>query len=153
MCRYGRGTSELCIGMHTSHGIRHTIGSRTCRHIVRVKGTSCTAAGSNGGIFLSLFVTFFFVCTCNRMLESCRVGGVTCNGNVNTLFMHNSNAFAYIVCAIAVYFCTKPFRIRFSENFFYCICIRIILCLYKSKTIDSGNYLCGIFSKSVQDNP
>ena len=45
--RNRRGTCELCVRVHTSHGICHTVGSRTCCHVVRVKCTSCTTAGSN----------------------------------------------------------------------------------------------------------
>ena len=61
--RNGRGTSELCVRVHTSHGIGHTVGSRTCSHVVWVKSTSCTAAGSYGEVLLAFFDSFFLVGT------------------------------------------------------------------------------------------
>ena len=68
--RNGGRTCELCVRVHTSHSICHTVGSRTCCHVVRMKCTSCTTAGSNREVFLALLITFFLVSTCNRMLES-----------------------------------------------------------------------------------
>ena len=147
----GRGSCKLCIGMHTSQRIRKAVGSGTCCHIVRMQGTSCTAAGSNGEIFLAGFGSLLFICTCHRMLESGRIGGVTGNGNVHILFPHNGNAFRNTVGSIAVYFGTKSLGIRNSLQFLYLIGIRIILCLHKSETVYTGNDLCRILSKSVQD--
>ena len=43
--RYGRRSCELSVRMHTSKSIGHTVGSRTCCHVVRVKCTSCTTTG------------------------------------------------------------------------------------------------------------
>ena len=40
--RNGGGTCELCIGVHTAKGIGHTIGSRTCCHVIWMQSTSCT---------------------------------------------------------------------------------------------------------------
>ena len=55
--RNGGGTCELCVGVHTAKGIGHTVGSRTCCHVIRMQGTSCTTAGSNGEVFLTCFDT------------------------------------------------------------------------------------------------
>ena len=111
--RYGRRTCELCVRVHTSHGICHTIGSRTCCHVVRVKGTSCTTAGCYGEVFLTLLDTFFLVCTCNRMLETCRVGRVTGDGNTYVLVMHDCNTFLNVICTVAFYSCTKSVGVCF----------------------------------------
>ena len=54
MSRNRGGTCELSIGMHTAHGVCHTIGSRACCHVIRMEGTACAAAGSNREIFLTL---------------------------------------------------------------------------------------------------
>ena len=51
---YGRRTCELCIGMHTSHCICHTIGSRACCHVIGMQCTACAAAGSYGEVLLAL---------------------------------------------------------------------------------------------------
>ena len=52
---YGRRSCELCIRVHTSHCICHTVGSWTCCHVIWVKCTSCTTTGSYGEVFLSCF--------------------------------------------------------------------------------------------------
>src|SRR5699024_3146418 len=67
---YRRRSSELCITMHTSHCICHTIGSWSCSHVVRMKCTSCSSTRSYREVFLALLDTFFLICTCNRMLET-----------------------------------------------------------------------------------
>ena len=75
--RNGRRTCELCVRVHTSHGICHTVGSRTCSHVVRVKGTSCTATGCNGEVLLTRFQSLFLVGACYRMLETGAIGNVS----------------------------------------------------------------------------
>ena len=106
----------------------------------------------NGEVFLSFFVAFFLVSTCNRMLETSRVCGVTCDRNVNAFFPHDGNTFRNAVSAVAVNFCTKSFRIRFTEYFFNFVLVWIILCLYICKSVDTGDDLSSVFSKTVQDN-
>src|SRR5699024_5489530 len=80
MSRYGRRTCKLSVRMHTAQCICHTVGSGACRHVVRMKGTSCTAAGCYREIFLSCFHALFLICTCHRMLETGGVGGVSGDG-------------------------------------------------------------------------
>ena len=100
---------------------------------------------------LSCFYAFFLISSCYRMLETCRVCGVTGDRNINAFFPHDSNTFTYIVCSIAVYFGTKSVRVSDSLNFFQFSCIIIIFCLNICKSVNSGNDLCSIFSKTVQD--
>ena len=152
MSRNGGGTCELCVGVHTSHGICHTVGSRTCCHVIRVKSTACAAAGCYGEVLLAFLYAFFLVCTCNRMLETGRVGGVTGDGNVYALFPHDRNALCYVVSAVAVYFCTRALRIcgvAFAENFLNFACVVVHLCLNISKAVDTGDDLCSVFSETV----
>ena len=71
------------------------------------------------------------------MLETCRIGGVTCDRYTNILMMHNCNAFLYIVCTITFYSCTKSVRIWFFiYNVKFCFFV-VIFCLNKSKSIDT----------------
>ena len=44
------------------------------------------AAGCYGEVFLAFLYAFLLICTCYRMLETGRVGGVTGDGNVYALF-------------------------------------------------------------------
>ena len=76
VCRNGGRTCELCIAVHTSEGIGHTVGCRTCSHVIGVQRTSCTATGSNGEVRLAGEDTLFLVRTCYRVLEARRVGRV-----------------------------------------------------------------------------
>ena len=86
------------------------------------------------------------------MLETCRVGRVTCDRNVNIFFPHDSYTFANVVSAVAVNFCTRTFRVCFTEYFFQFSCIVIIFCFNKCKSVDTSDDLSSIFSKTVQDN-
>ena len=149
MSRYRGRTCELCIGVHTSHGISHTVRSRTCCHVIRVKGTSCTAAGCYGEVFLAFLYAFLLICTCYRMLETGRVGGVTGDGNVYALFPHDRYTLGNVICTITVYFRTKSLGVRFSPQFFHFACVIIHLCLYICKAVDTGNDLSRIFAKTV----
>ena len=150
--RNGGGTCELCIGVHTAKSISHTIGSRACCHVIRMQGTSCTTTGSNGEVFLTSFDTLFLVGTCYRMLETGRVGGVSGDGNVNVLFPHDSNALTNVVSAVAVYFCTGTIRVSLAEYLFQLAGVVIVLSLNIGETIDTGDDLSSVFSKTVQDN-
>ena len=117
-----------------------------------MQGTAGTSAGSYGEVLLALLYTFLLVGTCNRMLESGRVGGVTGNGNVYALFPHDCNTFCYVICAVAVNLGAKAFGIRFPEYFLQLAGVIVHLSLYISKAVDSGNDLCSILAKTVQDN-
>ena len=84
--RNGGGTCELGVRVHTAHGIGHSVGSRTSRHIVGMEGTACAAAGGYGEVFLSFLHALLLIGAGHRMLETGRVGGVSGDGNVNALF-------------------------------------------------------------------
>ena len=141
--------------MHTAHSICHTIGSRTCSHVIRVKCTSCTTAGSNGEVLLACLEAFLLVCTCNRVLESCRVGGVTCDGDVNVLLPEDSNTFLNIVCTIAVDLSSRRIRIlgvACSGELLELACLVVILSLNICEAVDSGDDLSSVLSETVKDN-
>ena len=93
------------VRVHTAHGIGHSVGSRTSRHIVGMEGTACAAAGSDGEVFLSFLHALLLIGACHRMLETGGVGGVSGDGNVNALFPHDGNALGHVVGAVAVYLC------------------------------------------------
>ena len=138
--------------MHTSQSICHTVGSRTCCHVVRMQCTSCTTTGSNGEVFLALLDAFFLIGTCYRMLETSRVGGVTSDGNTNVLVMHDSNTFLNVISTVALNSSTKTCGVRFLVNDVQFSFFVVVFCLNEGKTVDTGNDLSGVFSKTVQDN-
>ena len=69
--------------MHTAHGVGHAVGSRACRHVIRVQGTARAAAGSDGEILLAQLDALFLVRACDRVLEAGGVRGVAGDGDVN----------------------------------------------------------------------
>src|SRR5574344_1524733 len=116
-----------------------------------MKSTPCTSTGSDREIFLTLLHTLFLICTCHGVLETGRIGRVTCNGNIHTLFMHNSHTFTNIVGSIASNLGTRTVRIGNLPDNFQLRCKIIELRLNVCKTIDSRNNHSCIFSKTVKD--
>ena len=101
MGRDGGGTCELRITVHTTHGIGHTVGSGTSRHIVGMQGTARTAAGGHGEILLALLDALLLVGAGHGMLEACGVGGITGDGHIHALAVHDGNALTDIVGTVA----------------------------------------------------
>ena len=58
-------------------------------------------------------VHVLFVSSGNGVLETGRVGRVTGDGNIYVFFPHDSDAFAYIVGSVAVYFCPGAVGVSF----------------------------------------
>ena len=53
----GGGACELCVGVHTTHGVGHTVGSGTCSHVIGVKSSTGTTTGCNGEVLNAVLVT------------------------------------------------------------------------------------------------
>ena len=152
MRRNGRRTGELSVGVHAPHRVGHTVGSGTGRHVVRVKGTTGTAAGSNGEVLLTVVVRPLLVGAGYRMLETRRVSRVTRNGDVDVFMAHNRNAFRNVVGAIAANLSAFAVGVGLFTNDFELAGIVVELSLDVSKTVDAADNLGGVFSKAVQDD-
>ena len=120
-----------------------------------MKGTAGAAAGCNGEVLLAGFESFLLVGACNRVLETSRVGGVTCDGDINVLLPHDGNAFLYIVSAVAANLCTRAGRILgvagLGENLQLAGEV-IKLSLNIGEAVDTGDDLGSILAEAVQDN-
>ena len=138
--------------MHTAHGISHAVRSRAGTHVVRMKGTACTAAGSNREVFFAHFDTFFLIRTGNGMLETSRVGRVTRNGNVDAFVVHDGNAFADVVSTKATDISPFALGIRNFTDDVQVTCLIVELGLNIGEAVDAGNDLSGVFTEAVQDN-
>ena len=138
--------------MHTTHRIRHTIGSRTCCHVIRMERTARTATRSNGEVFLAFFDAFFLIAASYWMLETSRVRGVTSDGNIYIFQMHDSNAFLYGISTIAFYVSTYTIAVFDFFNNIYFVSFEIIISYNISETIDTANDLSCVFTKTVQNN-
>ena len=147
--RNGRAARELRVAVHTAHCIRHAVGSGTRSHIVRMQRSARAAARSNGEVFLAIFDRPFLVGTRNRMLETSRIGGVACDGNVHALVAHDRNALVYVVAAIAAHLGAVAVRIFCFGNDIQLACRIIIICFNIRKTVDTGDDLRGVFAKAV----
>ena len=135
--------------MHTSHGVRHAVRSRACSHVVWVKRTPRAAAGRDGEIFLALLVAFFLICTCNRMLETRWVRGVSCDGDAYVFHVHDCHAFLHVVCAVAFYRRAKPVGVCFFINHVDFVFLVVEFRLYEGEAVDAGDDLRRVFSKAV----
>ena len=151
MCRNGARTCELCVAVHTTEGIRHTVGSRTCSHVIRVQSTTCTTAGSNAEVRLAGEDTLFLVRTCYRVLETSRVGRVTGDGNVHVLVPEDSYTLTNVVCSVAVHFCTRTVAVCFLANDLQLAGEIVELGLYIGETVDTADDHSSVFAQTVED--
>ena len=63
VCGNRRRTCKLSVAVHTAHSICHTVGSRTCSHVIGMKCTACAAARCNREVLLACFKAFpTFLC-------------------------------------------------------------------------------------------
>ncbi len=152
MSRNGRGACELRVAVHTAESIGETVGSRTCSHVIRVKGTTGTAAGCYGEVLLAGLSALLLVGACNRMLETGRVRGVTGDGNVYVLLPHDCYAFRNGVSAVAVNLSAKTVGVGVAADFLNRVGVRIVLGLYMRETVDTADDLSGILAETVEDN-
>ena len=145
-------TGKLSITVHSAHRIRHTVAGRACRHIVGMERSARTAAGCNGEILLAVFDAPFLICAGNGMLETCRVCGVTRDGNAYILKSHDSNAFGNVICAIALDSRAGTLGIRRLGNDFNSLRIGVEFRLYIGEAVDSRNDESGILTETVEYN-
>ena len=102
--------------------------------------------------FLPFSYALLLVGTCNRVLESGRVGGVTSDGNVNAFLPHDCYALGNVVCAVAVNLSAQTGGVCLAEYFLNLAGVVIHLGLNICKAVDSGDDLCSVLAKTVQDN-
>ena len=152
VCRYGGGTCELGIAVHTAHGVGHTIGSRASSHVVRMERTARAATGSNGEVLLAVFDAVFLVAACNRMLEAGRVRGVTGDGDVNVLQFHDGNAFLYGFSTVAANLGAEAIAVSDFLHYVYFVSLEVVFGFYEGETVDAADDLSSVFAEAVQDN-
>ncbi len=151
VCRNGARTCELCVAVHTAESIGHTVGSRTCSHVIRVQRTARTAARCNAEIRFAGEDTLFLVRTCYRVLEAGRVGRVTGDGYIHVLMPENSYTLAYVVCTVAVNLRTRTVAVRFLAHDLQFAREIVELGLYIGKSVDTADDHSSVFAQTVQD--
>ena len=86
------------------------------------------------------------------MLETGRVGGVTGDGNFNTLSLHDSNAFQNVVSAVALNSSALAVRVRDGLNNLQFAGLEVVIGLDIGETVDTADDLGSILAQAVQDN-
>ena len=150
--RDGGGTSELGVTVHTAHGVGHAVGSWTSGHVVGMQGTAGAAAGSDGEVLAAILHALLLVGAGNGMLEAGGVGGVTGDGNVNTLVTHDSNTLADVVTAVAVDGGALAIRVGDLVHDLQLAGVVVELGLNVSEAVDTGDDLSSVLAQAVQDN-
>ena len=85
------------------------------------------------------------------MLEASWVSRVTGDGNIYAFFPHDGNAFANVVCSIAVNFSTRSVAISNAAYFFEFSAVVVKFCLHIGKSVDTANDLRSVFTQTVQE--
>ena len=86
------------------------------------------------------------------MLETCRIGRVACDGNVDVFLPHDRDAFSDVVCAVAADLASVAVAVgRFFRDLEFA-CLIVEFRRNVREAVDSGNDLRGVFSETVQDN-
>ena len=152
MSRDGGGASELGITVHTAHGVGQTIGSGACSDVVGVQGTARAAAGSDGEVLLAHLDAFLLVGASDRMLEAGRVGGVAGDGDVDAFLVHDGNALADVVSAVAADVGALALGVADLADDLQLAGVVVELGLDIGEAVDTGDDLGGVLAKAVQDD-
>ena len=149
---HGGRTGELSIAVHAAQRVGHAVRGGTCSHVVRVQGTARTTTGSNGEVLLTLLDALFLVSAGNGVLETGGVGGVTGDGNVHALVVHDCNAFTNVVTAIAVNGSTLAGGVGNLLDDLQLTGVVVKLSLNIGEAVDTGDDLSSVLAQAVQDN-
>ena len=134
------------VAVHSSHRIGHTVRSGTRRHIVGVEGSSGAAAARYGEVGSAVLDTPFFISAAYRMLETSGVSGVTGDTRVDFFHSHYSDAFVYVVRAVATYFCSFAVTISGFFNDGEGVGVLVVFGLYVSEAVYSADDISRVFS-------
>ena len=152
MCRNGGGACELGVGVHAAHGVGHAVGSGTGSHIVGMEGTTRAAAGGDGEVLLALLDAFLLIGTGNGMLEAGGVGGVACDGNVDALGVHDGDAFADVIRAVAANIGALTLGVADLSDNRELTGEVIELGLNIGEAVDAGDDLRGVLAQTVEND-
>ncbi len=148
----GGRACELSVGVHTSHGVGHSVAGGSCRHVIGMESTSGTAAGCNGEVLEAVLNAPLLVGACNGMLEACRVGGVSGDGYADLLKLHDRNALGNVIGAVAADSRTGTVGVSGLADDLDFLGVGIELGLYIGEAVDSRNNEGCVLSETVKDN-
>ena len=117
-----------------------------------MQSAACSATAGHTKVGLTGKYALFLVSSCDGVLEASGVGGVTGNGNVNTLFPHDGYAFAHVVGTVAVDLSAVTVAVGGACNLLELTGEVVELGLHVSESVDTADNLGGVFAESVEDN-
>ena len=144
-----RGTSELSVRVHTPHSICHTVRGRTCRHVIRMQGSTRATTGSNGEVLLTMVISPLLVGSRHWVLETRRIGRVTRDRDVDVFISHDRDAFGDVIRAITTNLSALSGGVGLFTNDFEFSCIVIVLGLDVSKTVNTANNEGGVLTQTI----
>ena len=137
--------------MHAAQRVGHAVRSRTCCHVVGVKGAACTATAGYAEVSLASTDALLLVSTCNGMLEAGGVRGVTCDADINIFLPKDSHAFANVVCTVAVDGSTRTVAVRNALHFLQFASEVVELCLHVCEAVDAADDHGCVLAQAVED--
>ncbi len=150
---HGGGAGELGVGVHPAHGVGHAIASGAGGHVVGMQGPAGAAAGGDGEVLLALLDALLLVGAGNGVLEPGGVGGVAGDGHVHALVMHDGNALADVVSAVAADGGALTVGVLDLPDDVQLAGVVVELGLDVGKAVDAADDLGGVLAQAVQDDP
>ena len=86
------------------------------------------------------------------MLEAGRVGGVTGDGDVHALVLHDRNALEDVVCAVALNRCALAVGERLLFDNLQLVVEEVVIGLHIGEAVDSGDDVGSVLAQAVQDD-
>ena len=117
-----------------------------------MQGAARAAAGSDGEILLALLDALFLIGAGDRVLEAGRVGGVAGDGNIDTLVVHDGNALADVVSAVAADVGALALGVADLADDLQLAGVVVELGLHIGEAVDAGDDLRSVLAEAVQDN-
>ena len=138
--------------MDAAQRVGQAIACGACGHIIGVQGTARAAAGSNGEVLLAVLDSPLLVGTGDQMLEAGGVGGVTGDGNLNALSLHDGNALQNVVGAVALDSSALAVGVGDGLDDLQLAGGEIIVGLDVGEAVDTADDLGSVLAQAVQDD-
>jgi len=117
-----------------------------------VQRAARAAAGGHGEVLLAHLDAFLLVGAGDRMLEAGGVGGVAGDGDVDALLVHDGDALAHVVRAVAADAGALALGVADLADDLQLARVIVELGLDVGEAVDAGDDLGGVLAKSVQDD-
>ncbi len=152
MCGHRRGACELSIAVHAAQRVGQAVACGACSHVIGMQSTAGTAAGSYGEVLLAVLDGPLLVGAGNQMLEADGVGGVTGDGALHVLHLHDGNAFHNVVSTVALDGCALTLGEGDLLDDSQGLGGDVVLSLNIGEAVDTRNDVSCVLAQAVQDD-